>query len=191
MAKSTFTDPELLRYSRHILLSQLDVDGQLAIANATVLVVGAGGLGAPVAQYLAAAGVGRLLLADHDRVELSNLQRQVIHNEQSLELLKVESAARAIGLLNPGVEVEPIAQLLQGPELDALVARMLPHADPVRKVSIVARGMAGGYTLCASGQVLARKVCARVLPIGEHGTKQLALCPPLRVDWFLCISRDQ
>jgi molybdopterin/thiamine biosynthesis adenylyltransferase len=124
MAKSTFTDPELLRYSRHILLSQLDVDGQLAIANATVLVVGAGGLGAPVAQYLAAAGVGRLLLADHDRVELSNLQRQVIHNEQSLGVLKVESAARAIGLLNPGVEVEPIAQLLQGPELDALVARV-------------------------------------------------------------------
>lgn len=124
MAKSTFTDPELLRYSRHILLSQLDVDGQLAIANATVLVVGAGGLGAPVAQYLAAAGVGRLLLADHDRVELSNLQRQVIHNEQSLGALKVESAARAIGLLNPGVKVEPIAELLQGPELDALVAQV-------------------------------------------------------------------
>lgn len=124
MAKRQFSDDELLRYSRHILLPQLDVNGQLAIANATVLVVGAGGLGAPVAQYLAAAGIGRLLLADHDHVELSNLQRQVIHNERSLGMLKVESAARAIALLNPGVTVEPIAAVLQEPELDVLVAQV-------------------------------------------------------------------
>ncbi|MCR6650670.1 MAG: molybdopterin-synthase adenylyltransferase MoeB [Cellvibrionaceae bacterium] len=124
MAKTTFSDAELLRYSRHILLPQLDINGQLAIANAKVLVVGVGGLGSAAVQYLAAAGVGRLLLADHDTVELSNLQRQVIHNEQSLGLTKVESAARAIGLLNPEVKVEAIAALLQEPELDALVAQV-------------------------------------------------------------------
>lgn len=124
MAKTAFTDAELLRYSRHILLPQLDIDGQLAIANAKVLVVGVGGLGAAAVQYLAAAGVGHLLLADHDTVELSNLQRQVIHNEQSLGLSKVESATRAIRLLNPGVNVEPITVLLQEPELDALVGRV-------------------------------------------------------------------
>lgn len=124
MAKSAFTDAELLRYSRHILLPQLDVDGQLAIANASVLVVGVGGLGAAVAQYLAAAGVGRLVLADHDKVELSNLQRQVIHNEQSLGLFKVESAARAIRLLNPAVTVESLTTLLQEPELGAVVAQV-------------------------------------------------------------------
>lgn len=122
MAKTEFTDTELLRYSRHILLPQLDIDGQLAIANASVLVVGVGGLGSAAAQYLAASGVGRLVLADHDRVELSNLQRQVIHNEQSLGLPKVESATRAIRLLNPEVKVETISALLQGPELSAAVA---------------------------------------------------------------------
>jgi adenylyltransferase/sulfurtransferase len=122
MVKTDFTDTELLRYSRHILLPQLDVHGQLALANASVLVVGVGGLGSAVAQYLAAAGVGRLVLADHDTVELSNLQRQVIHNEQTLGLLKVESAARAIRLLNPEVTVEPIASLLQEPDLGLAVA---------------------------------------------------------------------
>lgn len=122
MAKTEFSDAELLRYSRHILLPQLDIDGQLAIANAGVLVVGVGGLGSAAAQYLAASGVGRLVLADHDRVELSNLQRQVIHNAQSLGLTKVESAARAIRLLNPEVKVETIAALLQEPELSEAVA---------------------------------------------------------------------
>ena len=122
MTKTSFTDSELLRYSRHILLPQLDVEGQLAITNASVLVVGVGGLGSAAAQYLAASGIGQLVLADHDTVELSNLQRQVIHNEQSLGLAKVESAARAIRLLNPEVEVEALAVLLQEPELGAAVA---------------------------------------------------------------------
>ena len=122
MAKTVFTDAELLRYSRHILLPQLDVAGQLALANASALIVGVGGLGSAAAQYLAASGVGRLILVDHDTVELSNLQRQVIHNELSLGMTKVESAARAIKLLNPEVAVEPLATLLQEPELGAIVA---------------------------------------------------------------------
>lgn len=121
MTKTSFTDAELLRYSRHILLPQLDIEGQLAIANARVLVVGVGGLGSAAAQYLAAAGIGRLVLADHDTVELSNLQRQVIHNEHSLGLTKVESAARAIRLMNPEVDVEKIAALLQEPQLGNVI----------------------------------------------------------------------
>jgi molybdopterin/thiamine biosynthesis adenylyltransferase len=119
-----FSDSELLRYSRHILLSQLEVAGQLKLTNSSVLVVGVGGLGSAAAQYLAASGVGRLLLADHDVVELSNLQRQVIHHQESLGLHKVESAAQAIGLLNPHVQVETLPQVLVEPELGEAVARV-------------------------------------------------------------------
>lgn len=123
MVRTEFNDDELLRYSRHILLPQVDMEGQLAFANACVLIVCVGGLGSAAAQYLAAAGVGRLILADHDRVELSNLQRQVIHHQETLGLDKVASAARAIALLNPNVEVETLPHLLQEPELGATVAR--------------------------------------------------------------------
>ena len=86
-------DSELERYSRHILMPQIDLDGQLAIGAAHVVVVGLGGLGSPVALYLAASGVGKLTLIDPDRVELSNLQRQVLHSEKSLGQSKVRSAA--------------------------------------------------------------------------------------------------
>ena len=82
-------DSELERYSRHILMPQIDLDGQLAIGAAHVVVVGLGGLGSPVALYLAASGVGKLTLIDPDRVELSNLQRQVLHSENSLGQSKV------------------------------------------------------------------------------------------------------
>lgn len=119
-----FSDSELLRYSRHVLLPQVDVAGQLKFANSSALIVGVGGLGSAAAQYLAASGVGRLLLADHDVVELSNLQRQVIHHQDTLGLHKVESAARAINLLNPHVQVEPLPRLLQEPELGETIARV-------------------------------------------------------------------
>lgn len=121
MAKNEFTDAELARYSRHILLPQVDIAGQLAFANAEVLIIGLGGLGSPVAQYLAASGVGRLVLVDYDQVELSNLQRQVIHNEHSLGMPKVASAARAIELLNPHCQVQPVDAALEGEALEAAV----------------------------------------------------------------------
>ena len=124
MIINDFSDAELLQYSRHILLPQLDVAGQLKFANGKVLIVGLGGLGSAAAQYLAASGVGRLLLADHDVVELSNLQRQVIHNQASLGLHKVQSAAHAIGLLNPHVQVETLPRVLQEPELGEVVERV-------------------------------------------------------------------
>lgn len=98
-------DQQLERYARHILLPQMDVEGQQALLDAHVLVLGLGGLGCPVAQYLAAAGVGRLTLVDDDQVELSNLQRQVAHGTADIGRLKVESAADEVRRLNPDVEV--------------------------------------------------------------------------------------
>ena len=93
-------DDQLLRYSRQILLPQIDIIGQQKILDSHVLIIGLGGLGSPVAMYLAAAGVGRLTLVDDDRVEISNLQRQIIHNENNLGELKVESAAESIRAIN-------------------------------------------------------------------------------------------
>jgi molybdopterin/thiamine biosynthesis adenylyltransferase len=98
-------DDQLLRYSRQILLPQIDIVGQQKLLNGHVLIVGLGGLGSPVALYLAAAGVGHLTLVDDDVVELSNLQRQIIHGEQDIGRLKVESAADSIRALNGGVQI--------------------------------------------------------------------------------------
>ncbi|MBP2294016.1 HesA/MoeB/ThiF family protein [Azospirillum rugosum] len=101
-----FTDTQLHRYSRHIILPEVGGIGQAALLRARVLVVGAGGLGAPLLLYLAAAGVGTIGVVDDDTVDLSNLQRQVIHDESTLGLPKVESAAARIRALNPDVTVE-------------------------------------------------------------------------------------
>jgi adenylyltransferase/sulfurtransferase len=101
-----WTDDQLERYSRHILLPEVGGVGQEKLLNAGVLVVGAGGLGAPMLQYLAAAGIGRLGVIDADTVDLSNLQRQVIHRTQDVGVPKVESAARMIRDLNPELTVD-------------------------------------------------------------------------------------
>ena len=95
------SDEELLRYSRQIMLPELDIAGQEALRNANVLIAGVGGLGSPVALYLAAAGVGQLILADHDRVDLSNLQRQIAHGTGDIDRPKAQSAAESIAELNP------------------------------------------------------------------------------------------
>jgi len=100
-----FTEEQLVRYSRHIILSEVGGKGQKKIAQARVLIVGAGGLGAPAALYLAAAGVGTLGLVDGDTVDLSNLHRQVIHHTDDLGYSKVESARQKIAALNPDVRV--------------------------------------------------------------------------------------
>ena len=99
-------DNQLLRYSRQILLPQIDITGQQKLLNSHVLIVGLGGLGSPVALYLAAAGVGHLTLVDDDVVELSNLQRQIIHGEQDIGRLKVASAADSLQALNGGVQID-------------------------------------------------------------------------------------
>lgn len=112
------TDDQLLRYSRHILLDEVGIEGQEKILNSSALVIGAGGLGAPVIQYLAAAGVGHLTLVDHDQVDITNLQRQVIHSTASVGMNKVDSAAQAATAINPEVKITRLvtradAQLLQ------------------------------------------------------------------------------
>ena len=107
-----FTEEELLRYSRHILLKDVGVEGQEKIRNGKVLVVGAGGLGAPVALYLAAAGVGTIGIVDGDVVDLSNLQRQVIHFTGDVGLPKVESARDKMLAINPNVKVNTIREFL-------------------------------------------------------------------------------
>jgi len=105
-------DDQLLRYSRQILLPQIDIVGQQKILDSHVLIIGLGGLGSPVAMYLAAAGVGHLVLVDDDRVEISNLQRQIIHTESDIDRQKVESAAASVKDINSNCKVETIATRL-------------------------------------------------------------------------------
>ena len=114
-------DNALLRYSRHILLDEWGVAGQERLANAHALIVGAGGLGCPAALFLASAGVGTLTIADHDRVDLTNLQRQIAHETASVGDLKVESLKRRLNAINPLVTVVTIAEKLQGDALQRAV----------------------------------------------------------------------
>lgn len=115
-------DQQLLRYSRHILLPEIDVAGQETLLVSRVLIVGLGGLGSPVALYLAAAGVGELHLADHDEVDVSNLQRQVIHRTDYVGQKKVLSARDAIAAINPDTTVKVIDRRLDEGSLSAAVA---------------------------------------------------------------------
>ncbi|MFO7541713.1 MAG: molybdopterin-synthase adenylyltransferase MoeB [Thiobacillus sp.] len=116
------SDDQLLRYSRHILLPEVGVAGQARMAEASVLIVGAGGLGCPVALYLGASGVGRLLLADGDTVDLTNLQRQIGHATAAVGENKADSLARSVRAINPETKVKPIRQALAGHALDEAVA---------------------------------------------------------------------
>jgi molybdopterin/thiamine biosynthesis adenylyltransferase len=115
------TDEQLLRYSRHLLLPELGVDGQTRLRAAHVLLVGAGGLGCPAALYLASSGVGRLTIADPDVVDLTNLQRQILYRADSIGALKSESARAALLAVNPEVEVLPVALRLADEALERAV----------------------------------------------------------------------
>jgi molybdopterin/thiamine biosynthesis adenylyltransferase len=115
-------DEQLLRYSRQIMLPAVDIEGQRRLLNARALVVGMGGLGSPAAMYLAAAGVGELVLADFDEVELSNLQRQIVHDTAGIGRPKVASAADRLRAINPDVKVTPLAMRLDDDNLPALTA---------------------------------------------------------------------
>ncbi|MEA9996263.1 molybdopterin-synthase adenylyltransferase MoeB [Pseudomonas sp. 10B1] len=116
------TDSELLRYSRQILLQHVDIEGQLRLKNSRALIVGLGGLGSPVALYLAAAGVGELHLADFDTVDLTNLQRQIIHDSRSVGQSKVDSAIERLTALNPELKLIAHRSALDADSLAAVVA---------------------------------------------------------------------
>jgi len=116
-------DNQLLRYSRHILLNEVGIEGQDRILAGHALVIGAGGLGSPVALYLASAGVGHITLVDDDVVDMTNLQRQVAHTMDRLGLPKVQSAAAAMAAINPEVQVTCVQQRADAALLDALVAQ--------------------------------------------------------------------
>ncbi len=114
-------DEQLLRYSRHILLPEIGIDGQQKLCEARALVVGMGGLGSPVAMYLASSGTGKITLCDADKVDLTNLQRQIVHHTGSVGHLKVESAKATLARINPEVHLELIAERVEGARLAALV----------------------------------------------------------------------
>lgn len=116
-------DDQLLRYSRHILLDEIGIDGQEKISAAHVLIVGAGGLGSPAALYLASAGVGRITLADGDTVDLTNLQRQLLHAPDRIGHLKAHSGRVALTALNPDICVEALSLHLSGDTLASEIAR--------------------------------------------------------------------
>lgn len=115
-------DTQLLRYSRHILLDALGVEGQQRILDGRVLIVGAGGLGSPAALYLAAAGVGQITLADDDTVDLTNLQRQILHRDSRIGMNKALSGQIALAEINPEVRVVPLAERLNAARLAELAA---------------------------------------------------------------------
>jgi molybdopterin/thiamine biosynthesis adenylyltransferase len=115
-------DEQLLRYARHIMLPDIDIDGQERLLAAKVLVIGLGGLGSPVSLYLAASGVGHLTLADFDTVDLSNLQRQIVHTNDSVGEPKAESAKRSLLEINPDISIRTITDRLSLSQLESEVA---------------------------------------------------------------------
>jgi molybdopterin/thiamine biosynthesis adenylyltransferase len=116
------SEKELIHYSRHIILPEIDEEGQAKLKQSSVLIVGMGGLGSPVAMYLAAAGIGHLVIADQDTIEQSNLQRQIAHTLESVGDSKVSSAKTTLENLNPWIKVTTIEQRLDGEVLDDAVA---------------------------------------------------------------------
>ena len=120
-------DQQLLRYARHLMLDEIGIDGQQRLLDAHALVIGAGGLGSPVAMYLATAGVGRITVVDHDSVDLTNLQRQIAHNQSRLGLPKAESVRATVAAINPEVQLRALVQ-----RADArLLEQWVPQADVV------------------------------------------------------------
>ena len=125
------TDDQLLRYSRHILLPEIGIEGQERLLGSHALVIGAGGLGSPIALYLASAGVGRITICDDDVVDLTNLQRQIVHRTESIGRKKVESARATLASINPEIEIVPLAQRIGEAEL----AQLATAADVVLDAS--------------------------------------------------------
>lgn len=175
-------DEELLRYSRQILLKQVDIAGQLRLKNSKVLIVGLGGLGSPVALYLAAAGVGELHLADFDSLDVSNLQRQIVHDTAALGALKVQSAQARLQALNPHIAVHSISDKLDTENLPALLQSVDLVLDCTDNFTI--RGQLNAACFAAN----------RVLVSGAaiRGEGQVSVYDPLNADspCYHCVFGD-
>jgi len=175
-------DPQLLRYSRQILLPQIGIEGQQKLLDAHVLIVGAGGLGSPAALYLAGAGVGKLTIADPDHVDLSNLQRQILHGSRDLGHAKVASAVRRLTELNPDVEVVALHTRLAGEPL----LQQVDQADVVIDASDnFATRFAVNAACVHSGTPLVSGAAVRL-------EGQLSVFIPARADspCYRCLYRD-
>ena len=120
-------DEQLLRYSRHLLLEEIDVAGQETLLGSHILIIGAGGLGSAAAPYLAAAGVGKITLVDHDTVDLTNLQRQIMHTQNSIGKHKVESGQRFLQSINPALMINAVAEKAT----ESLLKELLPTVNLV------------------------------------------------------------
>ncbi|HEY0488633.1 MAG TPA: HesA/MoeB/ThiF family protein [Telluria sp.] len=150
-------DDQLLRYSRHILLDEIGIEGQERLLAASVLVIGAGGLGSPAAMYLASAGVGHITLVDDDEVDLTNLQRQVMHTTARVGRKKAESGRDALLQINPGVEVTALCERVGGERLGELVkgaSVVLDCSDNFKTRHAVNRACFGAKVPLVSGAVI-------------------------------------
>ena len=162
-------DDQLLRYSRQIMLAGLDIEGQERLLGSRVLVVGLGGLGSPLALYLAAAGVGSLVVADGDRVELSNLQRQILFRTDDVGRMKTDVALERVGQVNPEVRVSALAQRLDASNLPAALAGVDLVVDGsdnfATRFAVNAACVAAGVPL-VSGAVIRMEGQVAVFPNG-------------------------
>ncbi|AHE99340.1 HesA/MoeB/ThiF family protein [Thioalkalivibrio paradoxus] len=150
-------DDLLLRYSRQILMPEVGAEGQDRLTRAHAIVMGLGGLGSPIAAYLAAAGVGRLTLVDFDQVDLSNLQRQILHGEADIGRPKVDSAEESLRRLNPGCRIATVARRLEQPELETLCAGadlILDGTDNFASRALINRAAVATRTPLISGAVI-------------------------------------
>lgn len=157
MMDMDFTESEIARYSRHILLREVGGTGQASLRAASVLIIGAGGLGSPAALYLAAAGIGRIGIVDDDVLELSNLQRQVVHDVASIGRPKVDSAAARLRGINPDIAVEPICARIDPGNVEALIAGhdiVLDGTDNFATRFVVADACVRARTTLVSAAVL-------------------------------------
>lgn len=164
------TDSEMLRYNRQIILRGFDFDGQEALKQSRVLVVGLGGLGCAAAPYLAAAGVGHLTLLDFDTVALSNLQRQILHHDDAIGEPKVDSARKALVAINPHVVIDTIPRQLDEPEMMALVANhdlVLDCTDNVDTRNLLNRACFSAKVPLVSGAAIRMEGQISIFTYGE------------------------
>jgi adenylyltransferase/sulfurtransferase len=150
-------DQQLLRYSRHVLLPEIDIEGQERLLASRVLIVGLGGLGSPAAMYLASAGIGHLILTDDDTVDLCNLQRQILHGTPDIGRKKTESAASVLSALNPDLEFEWIDHRLDEKALEAVMQRVdlvLDCSDNLSTRFMINRVSVRTQTALVSGAVI-------------------------------------